>query len=287
MADANLKINIGTSYDGTGLEKTMGAVDKLSKAAGKGARAIGQIGGAFESVGGEAGKAIGSITGALGALATGGLVGGAVAAVGSLVQMFMDMSKEAENVRKAQEKAFADNLNKQIDKYGKSLDTVIGKLEKLQAQQQRVAQSTNALNNAMTDKDVAQRQLEAVQEASNATTAGQRGVIQAQANVDVAKMKGQNAISSADANVQMSQDKLNATNQVLGNLGDEIRGLTQHIGVLDSLNRAYHKSSQDSGYQDMRVIDKAHQTQRAYDKATKKLAQLQERQAALLQQREA
>lgn len=134
MADQSIRINIGTSYDGTGLGKAMGAVDKLSKAAGKGAHAIGQIGGAFDSLGGQASKAIGSVTSALGAIASGGLVGGAVAAVGSLVQMFMDMSKEAENAKKAQEKAFADNLNRQIEKYGKNLDTIISKLEKLQAQ---------------------------------------------------------------------------------------------------------------------------------------------------------
>ena len=286
MADQRININIGSTYNGTGLEKAMGGLGKMSNAAGKGARAIGQIGGAFDSLGGQASKAIGSVTSALGAIASGGLVGGAVAAIASLTQMFIDMANKAEAAKKAQEQVFSDNMNKAIDSYGKNLDKVIGKLEKLQTQQEKVAQSTNALNAALSDKSIAERQLEAAKDVANAS-AEDRGVVQAQANADVARMKGDRSVAAADENVKMRQGKLDTTNQVLAKLNKELAGMASYANTLKEMNAAYHDSAKKSGFTDMETVDKAHRTQIAYDKATKKLTEMQEKQAALMAQREA
>lgn len=214
-----------------------------------------------------------------------GPVGLAITAITSLVQMFKFFSDEAEKAKKAQMKMFSDNLMKGIDNYGKGLDKVIDKLGKLQTQQEKVAKSTVDLNNAMTDKNVAQRQLEAVNEGEG-KTAGERGVIQARANVDIAKMKGEGSISSADASVTQAQTRLNNTTTALGQVGDEIRSLSLRLETLSGLNKAYHDTSEREGFQNQTTIYKAHQTQRAVDKAEKKLAELRERQATLLKQQE-
>lgn len=286
MADQSIKINIGTSYNNQGMAKAMSATDKLSKVAQKTGGAIGQLGQAFGGIDGQVGKAVGSIANFAGALAMGGPVGLAIAGITSLISTFKQMSDDAEKAKKAQMQMFSDNLMKGIDSYGKNLDKVIEKLGKLQTQQEKVAKSTVDLSNAMTDKSVAQRQLEAINEAEGAT-AGERGVIQARANIDIAKMKGESSISTADANVTQAQSRLNNTTTALGQVGDEIRSLSMRLETLNGLNRAYHESAQKSGYQDIAVVDKGHRTQLAVNAAEKKLAELRERQATLIKQQTA
>lgn len=286
MADQSIKINIGTTYSGAGMQKAMSATKQLGDVSKRAAGAIGQLGSAFGGMDGQIGKAVSSIAGFASAIAVAGPVGLAITAITSLVSMFKELSDEAEKTRKAQMKAFSDNLMKGIDNYGKSIDTVIDKLGKLQAQQEKVAKSTVDLNNAMTDKNVAQRQLEAINEAANASS-GERGVIQARANIDIARMKGESAVSSADANVNAAQGKLNTTTTALGQVGDEIRALTLRLETLNGLNRAYHDTAHREGYQNQTTIDKSHQAQLAVNKAQKKLAELQERQANLIQTQEA
>ena len=137
----------------------------------------------------------------------------------------------------------------------------------------------------MTDKNVAQRQLDAINEAEGAT-AGERGVIQARANVDIAKMKGEGSIKSADSEVKLADERLGNTKKALGQVGDEIRSLSLRLETLNGLNRAYHNTAHREGYQNQTTIAKSHQTQLAVNKAEKKLAELRERQATLLKQQE-
>ena len=182
MADQKVNINIGSSYNGEGMNKALGAVDTLSKTAGKAAGAVGRLGSAFGGIGGEVGKAVGAVTSLFSALATGGLIGGAIVAITSLVGMFKQMSEEAENLEKAQLKAFSAQLNRQVDKYGKELDKVISKLDKLSKAQQQVAKNKIAIGDATTNQQVAQVQLDAMNKASG-KDASERAIIQAEANV--------------------------------------------------------------------------------------------------------
>lgn len=286
MASNNIQINIGSSFNGTGMEKAMGTVKNFSNSAKGAASAVGHLSQTLGGMGGPVSKLIGDLTGLTSALAMGGTVGIAIAGVTSLISLFKFFSEEADKAKKAQEKLFTDNLNKGINEYGKNLDTVANKLKNVQTQKERVLKSTTDLNTALTDKNVAQAQLNAINASAGAST-GERGVIQAKANIDIVRMKGQNSISTADANVQTSRNRLNNTNTTLGLLGDEIRALTGRIGVLKGLNEAYHNSAAKTGFQDDALNSKAHSTQLAYNKATKKLAELQEKQAELLQQQTA
>lgn len=285
MADQRININIGSSYSGDGFNKALGAVDGLSKKAGKAAGAVGRLGSALGGIEGEAGKAIGAVTNLVGALASGGLIGGAIAGVTSLVGFFMEMSKEAEKAEKAQMKAFSDQLERQVNSYGKALDTVIDKLGKLSKVQQQVAKNQIAMGDAMANQSVAQIQLGAINE-QDGKGAAERAVIQAKAGVETAKVKGENAVRTADINVSTAQNNLNNTNSAIAKTQEEIRGLAQHISVREDMTHRYQQTAQNSGYQDRKAVDRAHASYMALQKANKKMTELQEKLATLRQQQE-
>ena len=120
MADQKININIGSSYNGEGMNKALGSIDKLSKTTGKVAGAVGRLGGSFEALGGSAGKAIGNVSNLMGALATGGLWGGIVAGLTTSIALFQDamammdeMKKRAEENAKEWKKA-EENAKKWI-----------------------------------------------------------------------------------------------------------------------------------------------------------------------------
>lgn len=52
MADQKVNINIGSSYNGEGMNKALAGIDTISKTAGKAAGAVGKLGGSFEGLGG-------------------------------------------------------------------------------------------------------------------------------------------------------------------------------------------------------------------------------------------
>ena len=248
---------------------------------GKTAGAIGSLGSALGGLDGKVGQAVGAFSKFAGALAVGGPVGLAIAGITSLIATFSKMSEEAEKAKQAQLKAFSDNLLKGVDAYGKNLDTVIGKLDKLATAQHKAAQSTIALNGAMTDKSVAQRQLDAINEAENAE-AGERGIIAAQAGIDIARMRGENSVQAADINAADAKKRLDATNGAIGAVDTELRQLKSHIQVLDGLTRAYQETARKSEYGDDRAVSKAHSSYMALQKANKKLAELEEKRAGLI-----
>lgn len=146
MADQKLTINIGSSWNGAGMQKAMGAVNTLSRSAGKAARAVNGLGSAFGSLGGEAGKAVNAIAGFAGAFATGGVWGFAIAGLTTAIQLFKDsfammdeMKKKAEEQAKAWEKAekAAEKWIEQLNQ--KDFDEVISNTEKYVAELNKVA----------------------------------------------------------------------------------------------------------------------------------------------------
>lgn len=54
MADQRININIGSSYNGAGMTKALGAVNTMGNQAKKAAGAVGQLVGAFDGLGGTA-----------------------------------------------------------------------------------------------------------------------------------------------------------------------------------------------------------------------------------------
>lgn len=54
----------------------------------------------------------------------------------------------------------------------------------------------------MADKDIAQRELQAAKDVAEAKPE-ERGVVQAQANVDITRMKGERSVAAADEAVSL------------------------------------------------------------------------------------
>lgn len=153
MADQTLKINVGSSYDGSGMSKAMGAVNTLSQKAGKAASSVGRLGSSFGMLGGEAGKAVGAVASFAGAFAAGGVWGLAIAGVTATIQLFKDsfnmmdvMNKKAEEQAKAWQeaekaaKAWLGALKEnEFNTIISNADKAVSSLNKLASAQARVA----------------------------------------------------------------------------------------------------------------------------------------------------
>lgn len=100
MADQNVKINIGTSFNGEGVAKSIQGMGKIGDAAKKASSTIGQLAGSFEGLDNSASKAIGSIGNLMSAFATGGAFGMAAMAVTTIVSAFSEMKQKAEEAAK-------------------------------------------------------------------------------------------------------------------------------------------------------------------------------------------
>lgn len=88
MADQKVNINIGSSYNGAGMSKALGAVNSMSNNAKRAAGAVGQLAGAFEGLGGTASKSISAVASGLGAIATGGVFGAIIFGVTTVISLF-------------------------------------------------------------------------------------------------------------------------------------------------------------------------------------------------------
>ncbi len=141
MADQNIKINIGTSYNGAGMQKVTSATNQLSRVAGKSASAVGQIGQAFDTVNGKAGKAVGAIASFAGAFATGGPIGLAIAGVTMLIGKIQKHNEELEETRKEFQKLELERLTASIKAYGDEALIAAGKLNKLATAQNALAKA--------------------------------------------------------------------------------------------------------------------------------------------------
>lgn len=100
MADQNVRINIGTSFNGEGVAKSIQGMGKIGDAAKRASSTIGQLAGSFEGLDNSASKAIGSIGNLMSAFATGGAFGMAAMAVTTIVSAFSEMKQKAEEAAK-------------------------------------------------------------------------------------------------------------------------------------------------------------------------------------------
>lgn len=155
MADQSIKINIGSSYDGSGMSRAMGGLNNLSQKAGRASSAIGSLAGAFSGLDGAAGKAVGAVSRLTGALSMGGPIGLAIAGVTALVGMFQSYKEKQEKAAAATEEA-AKKVKKLQEEAAKKAwnDFVAGvtagriETDKLAASLDKVVRLNNALASA-------------------------------------------------------------------------------------------------------------------------------------------
>ena len=100
MADQRVNINIGSSYNGSGMTRALGAVNTMSSNAKRAAGAVGQLAGAFDGLGGSASKSINAVASGLGAIATGGVFGAIIFAVTTVISLFQKWKDESNSLDK-------------------------------------------------------------------------------------------------------------------------------------------------------------------------------------------
>lgn len=164
MASQKITLDVGTTYNGQGMQKALGAVNSMSRAAGQAASAVGSLGGQLEGMSGQAGQAVGAVSRLLGALAMGGPLGLAVAGVTALVGAFQALSEEEEKARQEMEKARYDAAKRAIDGYQQSVTALASSLDKAAKNQATFANTLAAIGTS-----------QASVAATNAMIAGEQG----------------------------------------------------------------------------------------------------------------
>lgn len=250
MADQNIKINIGTSYDNSGMSRALRSVGGFSKDIGKvtgsigrASAAIGQLGGAFDGLGGKASQTIGQLTSALGAIATGGTIGIIAGGISGWVSIFNSL-KGATSKAKTE----SDNLKSSIEELAKSYNAVKDNAtQAITANNQLAASITNvasALSNLKTAQGSATTIALGAKNARAVANApdDEKGIVAAQGAVDMAEEKGKQAIEKSGIALQAASEKVDIYKK---NLDEANRQLNQFTNTEIQLKDAVSDAEED------------------------------------------
>lgn len=226
MANQNLNINIGTSFNGQGMSKALTAVDSLSKTTGKVAGAVGRLGGAFESLGGTAGKTIGDISGALGALATGGIFGAIIFAVTSIIQLFQKMGED-KSMDKLKENL--SNIKENSEKVVSSMNGSLSKIDRYASSVDRLAAAYQRLAKAEAEAKTASL-YEGIE---NMEEGPEKIIAQGNADLQAARISAETSNSVASARVSSADNKVTSINNKIKLVSDTIDLLNVDLGNYD------------------------------------------------------
>ena len=224
MADQRVNINIGSSYNGAGMSKALGAVNTMSGQAKKAAGAVGQLAGAFEGLGGTASKSIGAVSGALGALATGGIFGAIIFAVTALVGWFAKLGEQEKPIEKM--KKTLEGVSTSTEKLVSSTSVAISKIDKTTKAVDALTAAHLRLANAeaKAQKNALDEQIENLK--SDGTDEGIAQNIMTKAAAEKAKVQidAKTAEKAADAIVEGIGRKISAQQEKIGTLRNAIHG---------------------------------------------------------------
>lgn len=188
MADQNVKINIGTSFNGEGVAKTVQGLGKIGQVAKSASSTIGQLAGSFDGLDNSASKAIGSIGNLMSAFATGGAFGVAAMAVTSIVSAFAEMKKKAEEAAKVK----FDNQIKGLEQISDRADKASESYKKLAKQVDDFKKSLLGLDMA----DTSQKKTDLEIEQEKKKLSGDK-VGAAEKGIDIAKAEAEKAVAPA------------------------------------------------------------------------------------------
>ena len=245
MANQNVKINIGSSYDGSGMAKALGAVNTMSGQARKAAGAVGQLAGAFEGLGGKASKAVGAIAGGLGAIATGGIFGAIVFGVTTLVSWLAKLGEQQSPIE--QMKKNLEGIKDVTDKITTSSNNSVTSIEKMARATDALAKARVRLENAQAeaqkakiDSDIDSLEEDGTDEgaARNIMKRAAAEKTKVQIDADTAKRAADAIVESMTTAISTSKDKIGVLKNTLHGYQDEksgtfINGLDQQKDALD------------------------------------------------------
>ena len=224
MADQNIKINIGSSWNGSGMQKAMGAVDQLSKSASKAAGAMGRIGGAIGVLDGKVGQVAGAIGGLGSALATGGWVGVAVAGVTAIAGKISDWKDQQKKLNEELQKTQLENLTKQVDGYQRSVDKLATSLDKTFNAQKKVNELQSQAQSAQAQASATQALIEGEKGGTDSSRAlGNLSATEILQGDNI--RKAEEAVKTADKEMKKAAEKLKAQSDAVGVLTNKADAL--------------------------------------------------------------
>lgn len=222
-----VQINIGSSYNGAGMNQALGGVDKLAKASQKVSGAIGSLSGSFGALGKSAQQSMGAISNAVSGLAAGGPVGLIIASVGiiigKVIEKFNAYKENLRKIKEEQDKAFEQRYVDQVKKYGDGIDDLVTKINKLTTAQKNLSNSTIAMSDAMANNQIANNNLEGFNKAKNAENPEEAAIINAQTALENTKIQNESKISGADIKLGNAKKTLENTTKKINALKDVIK----------------------------------------------------------------
>lgn len=233
MADQKININIGSSYNGSGMTRAMGAVDNLSRTAKSTARAVGGLAGAFEGLGGTAAKSIGAVAGGLGALATGGIFGAIIFGVTTIISLFQKWKAENNGIEKT--KQVLDGIKTSTDKLTSGLNASISNIDKYTQSVNKLTTAHLRLADAQakTKKAALETQIENMPEGGSGEDIASQLKQKGEAGLSIARIDADAAKEQADAKVAGAESKIKAVSDKLALLDDTMSKLKQNLMAYD------------------------------------------------------
>ena len=225
MADQNVKIKIGSSYDGAGTARAMSSLNNLASTAGRASSAVGSLAGVFDGLSGAAGKSVGAVSRLFGAFATGGVLGAAIAGVTAFVGIFQSYKEKQEEATKAALE-HAKKVKQLQDEAAKKAwhdfvaDLASGRIEaeKLAARLEKVVSLTKAVRDAQSATAASEGNIEVAklnaQTASNvigADTPEAKELAQAEGDLKAVVLSNKLGMESVQRNLDTLAETLKET----------------------------------------------------------------------------
>ena len=243
MANQNIKVNIGTTFDGKGFQQLSGSISQSARQIKGVTKGIGDLSAGFASLGGAAGKVAGGIGDLAGGLASGGPVGLAIAgitvavsgltwawnkykeATDGVIEQAKKLYGNLDKVREATHKMYQERFAKKAAEEKKAMEER-KRLEDEEVKRRHAILDANAaLAKSQFDLIDGQEKLNQLakegeweERLANAANDSARKIIQAQIDLEKAQMMGADKIRRAEQDYKVAVER---SVESQGTLSDE------------------------------------------------------------------
>lgn len=193
MADTNIRFKIGSSFEGEGFKAATKAIQENRKEIGGSVRGLGELTKAFESLSPTAAESVGIVKQFGAAFVTGGIVGGtiqlAIQGISKAVEFGVDMYNKAKEAVAKYAAEFRDNLLAAIGDGAVRLEALANNMERVTQQAKDMAAAMNIATDTKVQNEIYRVNVEKLQKITDDMTTASRGVVEAQANQQIAIIK--------------------------------------------------------------------------------------------------
>ena len=203
MADTNIRFKIGSSFEGEGFKAATKAIQENKKEISGSVRGLGELTKAFESLSPTAAESLGIVKQFGAAFVTGGIVGGtiqlAIQGISKAVEFGVDMYNKAKEAVAKYAAEFRDNLLAAIGDGAVRLEALANNMERVTQQAKDMAAAMNIATDTKVQNEIYRVNVEKLQQITDDMTTASRGVVEAQANQQIAIIKATAAQEKAAA----------------------------------------------------------------------------------------